>query len=73
MAALLLLLFMCFGSWASEVNRVNGTVQAVIQYVVDSLNEVAHDGLQISSRQQDANANWAGLSNFYFLWWGATF
>ena len=58
---------------ASEVNRVNRTLQAVIQYVVDSLNEVARDGLQISSRQQDANANWVGLSSFHFIWWRATF
>ena len=61
----IVLCFFLFPQLTSEVNRVNRTLQAVIQYVVDSLNEVARDGLQISSRQQGANVNRACLSNIF--------
>ena len=43
-----------------QVDGVNRTLQAVMKYVVESLNDVARDGLPIPD-QRDGNATWWGL------------
>lgn len=44
-----------------QVDGVNRTLQSVMKYVVESLNDVARDGLRIPGDQHDGNAAWREL------------